>query len=222
MQCKKSLFLCCCGLTKSWNNVSYPDVFVGRQENWDFDFLGMSRVLNCWFQDGICSCTDTSPKAVSQGSALQPGCVTAWLSGEQCLGCSSSALLSSWSALSPGSSSSSSGATWVACPACCHLSGCPGFQRQSEAPFAYVLARSWVLLPMWIQSILIFRSVQKHEPPGFCSSYLRLPFRCNSTSLNLCSLSCHPELKGFLIDVQRAYRLILNLSPWQPWWETDS
>lgn len=216
MQCKKPLCLHCCGLTKSWNNILYPGFFGGRQDNWDFDFLGMCRVQNSWLQDGICSCTDTSPGAVSQGNALQ-----LLLFGVQCWGCSSSPLLSSWPVLSPGRCLSSwYQHHWLACPPCWHLSVCPGFQRQSEAPFAYDLARSWVLLPMWIQSLLIFRSVQKHEPPGFCSCYLWLLFRYSSTSLHLCSLSCQQKLKGFLIGVQRAQRLLLDLSPFLRLFET--
>lgn len=149
---------------------------------------------------------------MSQGShsraSFAAGCVTACPSGGQCWGCSSSPLLSSWPVLSPGSRvwarGTSSGAAWLACPPCCHLSGCPGFQRQSEALLPMIfLARSWVLLSMWIQSLFIFKGVQKHEPPG--SWYLWLLFRCSSTSLHLCSPSCPQKLKVFLIDVHREW-----------------
>lgn len=86
MQCKKPLCLRCCGLAKSRNNIIYPGFFGGRQENWEFGFLGMCRVLNTWLQDGICSCAEASPGTVSQGNALQPGCVTVCLFGVQCWG----------------------------------------------------------------------------------------------------------------------------------------
>lgn len=69
----------------------------------------------------------------------------------------------------------------------------------------FFLARSWVLLSMWIQSLFIFKGVQKHEPAGFCSWYLWLLFRCSSISLHLCSLSCPKKLKVFLIDMHRAW-----------------
>lgn len=46
MQCKKPLCLRCCGLTKTRNDIIYLGFFGGRQDNWDFGFLGMCRVLN--------------------------------------------------------------------------------------------------------------------------------------------------------------------------------
>lgn len=69
----------------------------------------------------------------------------------------------------------------------------------------FFLARSWVLLSMWMQSLFIFKRVQKHEPAGFCSWYLWLLFRCSSISLHLCSLSCPKKFKVFLIDMHTAW-----------------
>lgn len=155
-------------------------------------------MLNSWLQDGICSWTDTSPGAVSQGNALQPGCVTACPFGEFL--CSAGAAAPHLCS-APGLCWAQGAVSKLMVPALLPLgwrvlpvvtSVCvPAFRDSLK--HLLPLARSWLVLPMWIQPLFIFKSVQKHLSPGFCSCTLWLLFRCSSTSLHLCSLSCHQK-----------------------------
>lgn len=149
----------------------------------------MCRMLNSWLQDGICSWTDTSLGAVSQGNALQPGCVTACPFGEFL--CSAGAAAPHLCS-APGLCWAQGAVSKLMVPALLPLgwhvlpvvtSVCvPAFRDSLK--HLLPLARSWVVLPMWIQPLFIFKSVQKHESPGFCSCTLWLLFRCSSTSLH--------------------------------------